>query len=153
MPVARRCHILQERQPNRFAIELLAPRHWMKAWLRGIPDFCNVMAMAQKLQISREASARRYCDLLARPTAICFTREGQVRYVERAEGFPMLAIRSGDPAPVLPPPDDSGLSAHEGGDPNDWFAPGHRQPLVVQTLHQQKGYAITLLALDEDDEG
>ena len=152
-PAAVTRHILQERQANRFAIELLAPRHWIKAWLRGIPDLAQVVAMAQTFGISREASARRYNDLLERPTAIVFTHDNRVRYTQRDNGFPVLAVRHGDAAPVTPPAaDGSGLSAHEEGDPLDWFAPGHRQPLVVQTLHQQKGYAMTLLALDEDNE-
>jgi hypothetical protein len=52
--------------------------------------------------------------------------------------------------PEVPPPrDETGLSAHEEADPRDWSArPPGRDGLVVQTLSQRGGFAITLLALD-----
>jgi len=52
--------------------------------------------------------------------------------------------------------DATGLSAHEEADPRDWLARPGRNSLVIQTLSQRRGYAITLLAFDpagsEDDE-
>ncbi len=71
--------------------------------------------------------------------------------------FPAVGCRREHPLPAVPSPvDEKGLSAHEEVDPRDWLFPSDRQTLIAQTLHQNAGYAITLLAFDmsdtEDDE-
>jgi Zn-dependent peptidase ImmA (M78 family) len=52
-------HKVQESEANRFAIELLAPRFRIKPFLKGIPDLGHVTDIASRLDLSREASARR----------------------------------------------------------------------------------------------
>jgi hypothetical protein len=79
-----------------------------------------------------------------------------VRYVERHSEFPFVGCRRGQRLALASPGDEVSLSAHVEADPRDWLArPGH-DSLVVQTLSQREGYAITLLTFDatesEEDE-
>lgn len=145
-------HFTQEAEASRFAIELLAPAHLVRPALTGIPDLAAVLALAGALEISREACARRSVELRDQPTAVVFSRDGVVRYVERAQSFPFVSLRKRDRLPALPRPvDASGLSNHEQADPQDWLAGSPREDLIVQMLQQQDGYAMTLLALDRTD--
>jgi hypothetical protein len=57
--------------------------------------------------------------------------------------------------PVLPKPYGNGkLSAFEEADPRDWLLVPDDCQVVVQTLHQKNGYAVTLVVIDvkDDDE-
>jgi hypothetical protein len=144
-------HARQEAEANRFAIELLAPRHLSQPFLFGIPDLAKVIALSDELALSREAGARRYVELHPQPCAVVFTRDGVVRYVERADCFPFVSIGPGCRLSILPnPADSSGLSGQEEADPRDWLAPTSQTALLMQTLSQRGGYAITLLSRDPD---
>jgi Zn-dependent peptidase ImmA (M78 family) len=150
-------HIAQEIEANCFAIELLAPPWLLRPYLRGIPDLAKVVALADGIGLSREAGARRYVELHPQPTALVFSIDGAVRYVERHSDFPFVGCQRGQRMLALPTPtDDTGLSAHVEADSRDWLGRPDRDPLVVQTLSQRQGYAITLLAFDatesEDDQ-
>jgi IrrE N-terminal-like domain len=143
-------HLIQEAEANRFAIELLAPEKFVRQFLRGMPDLASVLRLSKTLDLSREAGARRYVELHEQPSALVFSTDGVIRYVDRHPGFPFVLYRTGQRLPEVPPPgDETGLSAHEEADPRDWLArPPGRDGLVVQTLSQRRGFAITLLALD-----
>jgi uncharacterized protein DUF955 len=144
-------HLVQEAEANRFAIELLAPARLVQRYVRALPDLADALRLAGDLALSKEAAARRYVELHDQPTALIFAANGVVRYVERNPDFPFVVCRSGEPLPALfPPPDRAGLSAHEEADPRDWLARPSGQRLVVQTLHQERGYAVTLLAIDTE---
>ena len=150
-------YFVQEAEANRFAIELLAPAWLMRAYLRGIPDLAKVLTLSSELGLSREAAARRYSELHEQPVALVFSAEGVVRYVGQGPDFPGVVCRVGQRVFPLPTPADAtGLSAHEEADPRDWLARPGRDSLVIQTLSQRRGYAITLLAFDpagsEEDE-
>jgi Zn-dependent peptidase ImmA (M78 family) len=69
----------QEAEANRFAIELLAPARRLRQYVSGIPDLERVVALSKALDISKEAGARRYVELLDQPTAIVFGQAGRVR--------------------------------------------------------------------------
>jgi IrrE N-terminal-like domain len=142
----------QEAEANRFAIELLAPRRLMRTYLRGVPDLANVLTLSAEFGLSREAGARRYVELHHQPAALVFTAEGVVRYVERSPAFPFVSCRSGQRLVALPSPaDNTGLSDHEERAATDWLEQAAHDSLVIQTLSQSRGYAITLLAFDPDD--
>jgi Zn-dependent peptidase ImmA (M78 family) len=53
-------HLRQEIEANRFAIELLAPHSRMAPFLRGAADLEHVLRAADKLDLSKQAAARRY---------------------------------------------------------------------------------------------
>jgi len=148
-------HLVQEAEANRFAIELLAPPRLMRRALTGIPDLAKIVAVSEALDLSREAIARRTVELHPEPIAVLFSRDGRLRYAERAGAFPFIALSQGDRLPTLPAAAGAdGLSAHEDADPRDWFAGRTAPSLVVQTLYQDEGYAITLLAVDRSgDDG
>jgi hypothetical protein len=150
-------HLIQETEANRFAIEFLAPQKFVRPFLRGIPDLTSVLRLSKTLDLSREASARRYVELHDQPTALVFSVDGVVRYVQRHPDFPSVLYQPGQRLSELPSPvDQSRLSAHEEADPRDWLVRPGRDALIVQTLSQSRGHATTLLALDvagsdEDD--
>lgn len=139
-------------QANRFAIELLAPASRVRPYLRVIADLEDVLKLAKVLDLSKEAAARRYAELHPKPTALVFTKDGLVRYIERKSPFPFIDLKPYDRVPSQPKPlDETGLSIHEEADPSDWLVLANGNSLVVQTLHQQNGYAMTLLAFEDAD--
>jgi hypothetical protein len=145
-------HVTQEIEANRFAIELLAPPLLMRPYLRGIPDLANVLSLARALELSREACARRYVEMLEQPSALILSADGVVRYVDRHREFPFVACQHGQLSPALPTPaDETELSAHVEVDVRDWLARPAPGSLVAQTLTQRGGYSITLLAFDATD--
>jgi Zn-dependent peptidase ImmA (M78 family) len=151
-------HWRQEAEANIFAIELLVPRRRVRRYVAGAPDLERVLEMATVFDISREASARRYVSLHADNLAAVFSKEGRIRYIDRPNSFPWLSLRKDDLLPELPKPGGADLlSPIEEADPSDWLDRPRDVNLTVQTLHQQNGFAITLLgaeALDEDcDDG
>ena len=155
-PAASR-RLVQEAEANRFAIELLAPPRLMHPYLRGVPDLAKALALSNEFGLSREAGARRYVELHDQPSALVFSAEGVVRYVERSPAFPFVSRQRGQRLSALPSPvDDTGLSVHEEGSSRDWLVRASCDALVVQTLSQRRGYAITLLAFEaagSDDHG
>ena len=145
-------HLRQETEANLFAIELLAPPYLVGQFLGAEPNLGDVIAMANGLAISREASARRYVGLHRQPMAVVFSKEGTVRYFERGANFPVIARRQGAGLGTIPPPNGlSGLSDLIFADPGDWLRHSAPERLTIQTLHQQDGYAITLLTLAAAD--
>lgn len=80
-----------------------------------------------------------------------FSRHGIVRYVQRHGSFPFVDLRPQQAVPLLPEATDAtGLSDIEEADAPDWISNRASDPIVVQTLHQEGGYAITLLSIDGD---
>jgi len=148
-------HMRQEAEANTFSIELLAPQKRVEQFLGDDADLERVLALAIEFDISKEAAARRYIALHQETLAVVFSKDSRFSYVVRANGFPWLYLRKGSPMPFLPPPNGNGsLSAIEVADPEDWLEQPNVTSLTVQTLHQQDGYALTLLwaeTADEDD--
>jgi Zn-dependent peptidase ImmA (M78 family) len=140
-------HYRQEAEANRFAIELLAPPQLVRPHMGGIPYLLEIVDLADILELSREATARRYVELHRQPTALVFSAEGVVRYVARHSDFPFVSLQRGQRLPSLSlPGGEAGLSAHAEGDPRDWLARSDLGPLILQTLSQREGYGMTLLA-------
>lgn len=142
-------HRHQESEANHFAIELLAPANRLKPYLQGLTNLTKVLAMADDLELSKEAAARRYGECHDVDMAMIFSERGLVRYVERYRDFPPIALRRGMSMPTLPGrrydravSDRLAMSA----DPFH-VLPGDSQ-IYVQTLYQMNEFAITLLACD-----
>lgn len=87
-----------------------------------------------------------------------FHKNGVVRYRERAEAFPYLALAKGAAVPgITLEAEAESLTDMEESDPKDWFDGPPMGGLWIQTLHQRDDYGITMLVLEqqypEDDEG
>jgi hypothetical protein len=68
-------------------------------FLAGIPDLSIVLRLADQLDLSKEACARRYVELHEQPTALVFSQNSLVRYVERNDEFPFVNCRPKDRLP------------------------------------------------------
>lgn len=149
---------LQEIQANAFAAELLLPRARFLQDLRqkrGL-DLDHVIELSDNYDISKEAVARRYALLQEEPCAIVFSHEGRVRYAPKHNDFPWLDVRSGSP---VPQPSLAAKWEGKVGQTSDWAeidagvwlsSPSWRG-MCEQTLLQQGGYRMTLLALEDGD--
>lgn len=148
-------HDVQEREANRFAAELLMPVSRMRLCLAKPPAIEVVLDLAKALDCSRETMARRYVEHHDAAVAIVFSRDGQCRYAISSGSFPAMGLRSKDPMPMLPAPKPGAvISEPIEVDPDDWaVAPNDNDAmLTAQTLHQQNGFAMTLLHYESDDE-
>lgn len=150
-------HLAQEREANTFAIEVLTPRRALSRFLHRSAELDHALAIAQSFEISREAAIRRYVDLHEERLAAVFSRNGQVRYVEKSETFPQTTVWAGDLlGHILRRPSQAGmLTPLDEADASDWIRRPAGLSLFAQTLFQEDGYAATLLVaervLNEDD--
>jgi hypothetical protein len=148
-------HARQEAEANAFAIELLAPVRRLERHLRRPANLEAVLAIAEEFDISREASARRWVELHSETLAAMFSHDGVFLYAAWSADFPRHLFRRDDRMPELPQPAaGSKLSDLQEVDTGDWLKGTFRGELFAQTLHQQKGFAITLLVAEpSDDDG
>lgn len=142
----------QEREANTFAIEVLTPRRLLARHLTPSAELDHVLEVGRRFDISREAAARRYVALHDECLAVVFSRDGRVRYIEKAEGFPRTSVWSGDPLPVGPVLQGTSLTSLDEVDPADWLVRTDRHALFAQTLVQEDGFAITLLVAEGAEE-
>jgi hypothetical protein len=144
-------HQHQEAEANRFAVELLLPASRFGGRLSSDPNINTVLTVANACDVSREAAARRYVELHDAAIAIAFSHEGRLRYWAAQPEFPRAAIRNADPMPDLPQRcPHTGLGDLEDADPADWLLKPDGAGVTIQTLHQQGGFAMTLVILDKD---
>lgn len=143
-------HITQEKEANRFAIEVLAPHTLMADSLDQEPDLKLACTLADELEISREAAIRRYVELHPDNIAAIFSHNGKIRYIEKGPRFPRLSVWNGNILPDTPPGprDGSNLTDMAEADAREWLSQPHGKELLSQTLFQQQGYATTLLFLE-----
>ena len=141
-----------EVEANRFAIELLAPPEMVRPALRGFPDLEKVQQLAERLDLSLVAAARRYAELHDESLAVLVCRDSVVSYVAKGHGFPFLFAGRGSRVP-LPASTADRLTSMDLVDPRDWLAKPTGTELSLQTLHQRDGHSISLLhAVRETDE-
>lgn len=147
-------HLRQEREANSFAIELLAPERLLRKRLNRSADIEHVLAIANEMEISREAAARRYVALHGERLAVLFSAGDRVRYVEKGNAFPGTTVWANDVLPPLPPcpRDGTDLTNLDEVSAPVWLSRPNGGGLFLQTLYQTDGYAMTLLVLDADEE-
>jgi hypothetical protein len=141
-----------EVEANRFAIELLAPPEMVRPALRGVPDLEKVQQLAERLDLSFVAAARRYAELHDESLAVLVCRDSVVSYMAKGPGFPFLLAGRGSRVP-LPASTADRLTSMELVDPRDWLSKPLGIELSIQTLHQRDGHSISLLhSVRETDE-
>ena len=150
-------HVMQEREANRFAIELLAPRQRIIALSNDDASVRDVLRISSELELSKEAAARRYAELHLGKIAVVFTLNGDVKYSTTSPACPRLAVRKGarlltslthQPRQISHEEIEVDLLAID-GTAKSAFAD-------AETYHQESGHAFTVLNFenerDEEDE-
>lgn len=152
-----------EAEANRFASALLMPPRRVRAEMSRTPDLQDIIALAGKFGVSKEAMARAFVDASREPVAILVLHRGLVTRVYRNEEFPWIDVRIGHKAPsesiasaVRPA---ASMSELEECDPTIWLTDrdaARTELLLEQLLGQAHEYAMVLLhaeLTDPDDDG
>jgi hypothetical protein len=149
-----------EIEANRFSANMLMPATLFRRDLSRstAPDLDVLLRLAKMYDTSKEAAARRYCDLVDTPSAAVFSKDGKFIYSVLGRGFPFIPLRKGQPLP------NGSLTARfcgTEGDVSDMDAvDGHlwvdAEPycnlhLLEQSLVQINGFRLTLLQVDKDE--
>jgi hypothetical protein len=152
-----------EVEANRFSSLILIPPPFLKIELRKrpSPDLQHIPKLAGDFEVSKEAMAHAYAEYHPEPVAIVVTQNGQVlRSYRNRVHFPFIQAKRGDAVP-------RGSLFHRvkhrqnvASDfaeclPDLWIEVkrGHRAPtLFEQVYSQQKGFALILLHLEQQDE-
>lgn len=153
-----------EIQANEFSSELLMPRHLFKPKMKHTdePDMSLVKGLSELVNMSLEATARRYVVLSDHPIAVVFAHGKSVRYTWSSSEFPyFIHVRKGSQVPKVSQSyadgDEDTVADFEYIDSQWWIAAARGQEipdqLLEQTLYQREGYRIILLYIDgEPDE-
>ena len=149
-----------EVEANRFSVALLLPAPQFRRDLRRYhgADLEHILRLAQRYDMSKEATSRRYVELHDEPCAIVISLDGGIFRVYRGNEFPYIALAKGDPVPAQSATgrlalDEGAISEWEDADAALWLPSDHgrRLPkLYEQALGQQMGYRLTLLTIDTD---
>ncbi len=89
-------HHKQEAEANHFAAALLAPAYKMRPCLETDPDLRSVQKTSDALDLSLEATIRRYIDLADEPVAAIWTEQGRIRTAKRNDAFPWIPRGKGN---------------------------------------------------------
>lgn len=149
-----------EAEANEFSAALLMPAARIAKFLRGRSgaEIEHILELADSLQVSKEAMARRYVELNDRdPSAIVFSKNGLIRHACRHQDFPWLNVRNGM---FLPRNSLSAINKLDVGEVSDWkeFQMSewidHTRGTVIyeQTMAQANGFRLTLLTFESNEE-
>jgi Zn-dependent peptidase ImmA (M78 family) len=147
-----------EAEANSFASELLMPSAVFKELQRsaGEPDLEQVVKFATHFDASIEATARRFMNLSEFPVAFVFSQNDTVRYWTKGPEFPyLLSIKNGQQLPMHSSARGSGqgIGEMEELDGFIWLSDargaGLPDKILEQTLHQQDGYKVSMLYIEE----
>lgn len=155
-----------EVEANQFAALMLMPPPHLRRFLdqHRDPDLSMVLAVHHRFDVSKEAAARACAQYHGDPIAIVVVKDLAVVRIYSALKFPPLSVQKGQSVPRQSlsrqaQPDGTVTELRE-ATPEDWLRStwGTRLPaLYEQVLHQQRGFAMILLAAelaaeeDEDD--
>ena len=149
-----------EVEANRFAALLLLPQPHFRRDLnrhRGA-DIDHILALADRYDVSKEATVRRYIELQDEPCAAVLSQHGKVLRVYRGKAFPYVELSAGHFLPdrsltaraILP---EGKTSDWQEGDAAHWLSSGRGQrlPTLYEQVHvQRSGYRLTLLTIDQE---
>ena len=148
-----------EVEANRFAASILMPATLFRRDLARstVSDLDLLVSLAEKYDTSKEATARRFCELNETPSAVVFSKDGLFAYSVRGKDFPFIPLNRGDAIPKESP--TACYSGNQGEISSIVAADGHlwvdAEPycdhqLLEQTLPQIDGHRLTLLHIDEE---
>lgn len=159
-------HVRMEREANQFAALLLIPPPALRKELQQIhrPDVTDIVRLAQKFAVSKEAMARAYVEYNRAAVAVVIVRAGLVvRFYRNERQFPWLDVRPGQPVPRASVGAGKSLRPREHSEvaeckPGVWLGDRGGRPveaLTEQVLAQDNEFALILLHAelrDTDDE-
>jgi len=146
-----------EIEANQFSAELLMPRQLVKKRLiaNKDPELAHITALSDEFGTSFEMTARRMTELSDYACAIVFSKNNEVRYSVKSEYFTeRLCVRKGSALPL------KSFSRLKEADPDEWAeldatwwlqerkGSSFPESVYEQTLCQNEGYKVTLLAYD-----
>lgn len=146
-------HEVQEREANRFAIELLAPRQRIIALSNDDASVRDVLRISSELELSKESAARRYAELHPGKIAIVFTLNGDVKYSTNSPSGLRLAVRKGAQFLTNLTRQPRQIS-HEEIEVDILAIDGKARSRVAEaeTFHQEGGHAFTILNFKKESE-
>jgi len=153
-------HHKQEAEANHFAIALLAPVYKLRACLGDDPDLRKLQMNSDELDLSLEATIRRYVDLTGEPVAAIWTKDGRIRTAKRHPAFPWIPRGRGETLSDLTQARRAirnGVSGYTEMVDSPAAAWTDREGVEIyeQTRVGRDGHAVTLLWTDlpcDDDE-
>lgn len=147
-----------EAEANRFASALLMPPRRVRTEMGRAPDLEDVVALANKFGVSKEAMARAYVDASRQPIAVLILHRGLVKRVYRNSDFPWIDIGIGQKVPfnsiASASRPASSMSELDECDPAIWLSErnaGRTELLLEQVLSQANDFAMVLLQADLGD--
>lgn len=152
-----------EAEANRFASALLMPPRRVRTEMVSAPDLRDIVELATKFGVSKEAMARAYVEASHEPIAVLVLHRGMVTRAYRNADFPWIDVRIGQVVPsdsiasgVRPA---ASLSVLRDCDPATWLSERdarRTELLLEQVLGQANHFAMVLLHAElsdpEDDE-
>ena len=151
-----------EVEANSFSAQILLPApHFKKDLSRRVgADIEHIIALADRYDTSKDATARRYVELHDERCAAIVSHKGRVLRIYRPKGFPFIEVSPGHPLPSGSLSARANLTESRVSDWDDtdsalWLASyrGRRLPAMYeQVLPQRDGYRLTLLSIEDQDE-
>jgi Zn-dependent peptidase ImmA (M78 family) len=143
-----------ESEANRFSAGMLMPLPQFKEDMRsqGAPDLQNVVALASRYDVSKEAAAIHYSTYHHDTCAIILSQDSVVKRVYKPTRFPFIEASIGQP---LPHNSLSACSQSNGADWDEvdrgvWLASLERPSSInEQALSLANGWKMTMLVVDE----
>ena len=148
-----------EVEANHFAASILIPATLFRRDIARstVSDLDLLLSLADKYDTSKEATARRFCELNETPSAVVFSKDGLFTYSVRGQGFPFISLRRGETIPKESP--TACYSGAQGEISSTVAVDGHlwvdaepycNHQLLEKTLPQIDGHRLTLLQIDEE---
>jgi len=149
-------YIEMEAEANRFSAGILMPATPFKTDLRASRQFevSNIAELAERYDVSKEALARRCVDLHDDAITVVISREGLVIRIYRGKDFPRLDLILNQPLPLHSAAKRATLSPGQVSEwaesPADDWSEKAKGTIFEQTMGQQNGFRMTLLAFDPE---
>lgn len=150
-------HKRMEAEANRFSAGMLMPLPQFKADMhsQGAPDLKNVVALAARYDVSKEAAAIHYSTYHHDICAIVLSQNDIIRRIYKPTRFPFVEATIGKPLPQnsLSVGRQNGPSEWDEVDRGVWLASLERPSLInEQALSLANGWKMTMLVVDENED-
>jgi len=149
-------YMQMEAEANRFSAGFLMPAVAFRADLRARRHFevSHIAELADRYDVSKEATARRCADLHDDAIAIVVSRHGKILRVYPGKDFPRLTVWNGQPLPSTSITHKSSLAPGQCSDwgemPADQWLERARGSVCEQALGQNDGFRLTLLTYEAE---